>query len=207
MKKIISIAIIAAFAIPFSGCKKGEGDPFLSLSSRKARIAGSWTLKKYDETTVTINKTPNPDVTINTTYSYDGTTMTETINSGAGNNTIKYAYSTTYKFEKDGTWTGNITSSEYNPATNRDYEGTWNFTSSVGKDRKNKDRIIMIITKITSQSPTGTPYVETFTGPNMFWEYDIYQLKKKEIVLKKKNTSDDPSFNTTQDATWTYEVK
>lgn len=80
---IFAVAIIAALAMPtLNSCKKGEEDPFLSLKTRKARVAGEWTLSTYEITS-------------------DMTTTYEDLNTSIPGNTIKDA--TTSKISFDGT--------------------------------------------------------------------------------------------------------
>lgn len=45
-KTFIAVAIVS---VTVQSCKKGEDDPALSLSSRKARFAGEWTIDAWDD--------------------------------------------------------------------------------------------------------------------------------------------------------------
>ena len=38
----------AGLMLATPSCKKGENDPFMSLSSRKARFAGTWDMTAYE---------------------------------------------------------------------------------------------------------------------------------------------------------------
>ncbi len=53
MKNIIKSLALAAVVLvsgaSFTACKKGENDPGLSLSSRKSRLVGEWTLSKGED--------------------------------------------------------------------------------------------------------------------------------------------------------------
>ena len=40
-----NLLLILALVAAFTSCKKGENDPFLSLKSRKGRLAGDWIVK------------------------------------------------------------------------------------------------------------------------------------------------------------------
>ena len=57
MKIIKNFIVFALLSVTILACKKGENDPFLSLSSRKARLAGEWKLTKMDELNVSNNGT------------------------------------------------------------------------------------------------------------------------------------------------------
>jgi len=90
MKKILGIALIAAFAVPsFQACKKGEDDPGLSLRSRKSRLAGEWKMASMerasdDDRTYTDPNASSPGdligSTSTSTLTWDGSviSMTET---------------------------------------------------------------------------------------------------------------------------------
>ena len=49
MKKLLSLTLVVAFGltIAFTGCKKYEEGPTLSLASKKARVVNTWKLEKY----------------------------------------------------------------------------------------------------------------------------------------------------------------
>ena len=53
--RLLAIAILVSSLAPLNGCRKGEEDPFLSLRSRKARIAGTWTATSYEEISTYLN--------------------------------------------------------------------------------------------------------------------------------------------------------
>ena len=84
MKKLIVGALsIALLAGGMSSCKKGENDPFLSLKSRKGRMAGEWTVTKLTSTEV---DTPAGGTASTSTTTVDGSTLTMVESSG-GNST------------------------------------------------------------------------------------------------------------------------
>lgn len=94
----------------FTGCKKGEEDPFLSFKSRNSRIVGTWVLKAYtsDETSTTVTnetnnvnteKTDKTDVESNNS-TFDGTNLTT--KSSTSNETTDTYINPTYS---GGTWT------------------------------------------------------------------------------------------------------
>ena len=165
------IRIITSLTI-LSSCKKGANDPFLSLHSRKARVAGDWTLKKADGTSTSGTST--------TTSSFDGTTLTET---SAGVST-KSTYSLKYKFDKKGTYTSTLIID----TDTWDETGTWNFTSGIGKD-KNKDHII--IKTLTSTHKYGsTTTTSTYTGDDAgTFGFYLDELKNKTMVWKYDGSS------------------
>lgn len=91
----ITVAVLMLGTLALESCKKGEGDPALSLRSRKARFAGEWT--------VSAGKGSSTSGGTTTTWVYDGATETTTYPSPLPQGTDKYTIS--FTIEKDGTWT------------------------------------------------------------------------------------------------------
>ncbi len=170
--------IAAALIVPsFQSCKKGENDPGLSFSSRKARVAGEWTVSDM----IMNNSFTDDDGDVSTSEStFSG--MTETVvntNEDGDKSTTVYTYSERMiTFEKDGnyseSWTRNKTSVEIDyadpsvtdpPITiledqldggiaeSKTKSGTWSFlTADEAAHYKNKERIII---NTTSQKEVG----------------------------------------------------
>lgn len=167
-----------ALLLATPSCKKGENDPFLSLSSRKARVSGEWTVTGYESTeTVTQNdgdynqmsqSLSGSTITVSSTNydASDGSTVTSsgtyTLNEGS------------FTFDKDGTWSRvwNATytsTSEYDifgttyttvttTVTTRTESGTWSFVGKTKDEYKNKERIVLnsLMMESTSKSTSVT---------------------------------------------------
>lgn len=186
----IALAALVITALSFEGCKKGEGDPFLSLKSRKARVAGEWKVTKGEGKDISGSAT--------TTWTYDGTTQTNT--TGAFTSTDKFTDE--YTFEKDGTFKLTETDNNGSPAVVTTVTGTWNFTGGVG-DMKNKSQLLLTYLVITSGTVTTT-----YSGSDAPSSYmDIYQLKSKEMIFKGTGTTTTAAGQTTSDFQWTLEPK
>ncbi|MBK9557360.1 MAG: hypothetical protein IPO47_16355 [Bacteroidetes bacterium] len=74
MKKLVSIVTIAVLAISsltFSGCAKGEEDPFFSIHTRDARLTQAWNMVSMTGTVVTTVD----GLTTNVEYEFDGTNL------------------------------------------------------------------------------------------------------------------------------------
>jgi hypothetical protein len=201
MKTSIKIAVaalvIASFG--FSGCKKGDGDPFLSLKTRKSRVAGEWTLTKGEGTRVTTSGS----MTTNEAIAYaDGVeTTTTTTTPATATTTSTNKYTTEYDFEKDGTFTLTDTDNNNSTPDVTTTKGTWNFTGGVG-DAKNKSQIVLTITSITS----GTTTI-SYTGSSCPQSiFDLYELKSKEMIMIDKGTSSTGNTVTTE-IKWTLTAK
>lgn len=196
VKLIAMAAIIAATSFP--GCKKGEGDPFLSLKSRKSRAAGEWK--------VTAFSTTYTDPSGTDTETFDGTTVTYT----SGTTTVTYAGEYTYTIEKDGTFKSHSMESSTGYSQTIDETGTWNFTSGVG-EMKNKSQIVLWTLSRTVTTVVGTSTTtntDTYTGldaPGMV--YDIYELKSKEMIWKQKGTSSNGTSSDSWDGSWTLTIQ
>lgn len=174
----LSIAIIITVTL-FTSCKKGEGDPFISLQSRKARVAGDWKVTAYNETTTTMNNSG----TTTSTSAFDGSTWTDTY-TGTGTFTQSGTATYTFSFTKEGSYTMKksitITSGSSSSATTWEEEGKWDFMTGVG-ELKNKEYIGLTPTKKTFTSGSSTPGVSSYEGQS----YDIWRittLKNKEMV-------------------------
>ncbi len=167
LKKFALVAIAGLFFAPaFQSCKKGEEDPGLSLRSRKARLAGEWTLTDMTLTTTDESTSTSSGGTIssNTTLTeetFDGTSITEyttyTNSVGGTSNTSRDTtvfsnYSKTITIEKDGTFksTSSKTYEDMNTYSSGSYtvtvtvveeiSGTWDFNEGVGESAS-KERV------------------------------------------------------------------
>ncbi|MCU0433869.1 MAG: hypothetical protein MUC87_10480 [Bacteroidia bacterium] len=188
MKKVLSIltlSLLVTSAATLESCKRGEGDPFISLLSRKARITGHWKVTSGKGKDVIGNSVTN--------WTYDGTTQVYT-----GASTGSMTFTQEYTFEKDGTfkWVNSNPNSMVSEVDT--YTGTWNFTAGIG-DQKNKSQILLtILTYNDGVSST------TFTGsdaPTLL--YDLYQLKNKEIIFKGTGTTvDNTGISTSEEFEW-----
>lgn len=181
MKNISKLAIFALVisSLSLESCKKGDGDPFLSLRSRKARVAGDWKVSSGSGTDINGSSTVN--------WTYNGTNYSE-----SGASTLNYGLTIEYTFDKDGTWSSKqVQTTVIGTLTitaTRDDKGTWNFTSGVG-DAKNKSQIVLTTTQSISTSGATTE-TTTYTGsdaPSII--VDIYQLKNKEMIWKFDGTT------------------
>lgn len=174
---VLSMLIVLGVSTTFTGCKKGENDPFLSLKSRKARISGEWTLVSGSETS-TYNS--------GGVASSSSTTYTET--SYIANGT-SYPYSEKMTIDKDGTYEIEVISDgDFYTIT-----GNWFFAGAIKDlDLKNKEAIVF-----STQNYSEPGYSETYNGFYAGEVYIIDQLKNKELVFKGEYTSTGSGFTST----------
>lgn len=180
-KKIIHVAFFAIILAGFStlsSCKKGENDPFLSLSSRKARISGEWKL----------NAGELSQISTGTGFSF---TFTETYTSSTYTNPlgITTPYSETLTIDKNGTYEVTI----MDDGDTYTIKGVWFFAGKVKDlDLKNKEAIVMVVQELSEPG-----YFETYNGLYGGDVMMIDQLKSKEIIFKGSTTYTDDSGDVT----------
>lgn len=211
MKKVkITLGLIIGIVI-ITACKKGAEDPFLSLTSRKARISGDWKMTSIQS---------NYESEDNSGYGTSGSiSATET---SIVENYTGFLYShvntstvTEYSFtiNRDGTWSSkkDLTSNfvrDYGSETSTTpghavttQSGTWAFVYKTKGEYKNKERVnfyILSMEGISDESVTTTVYddssypptteingaahyQQTYEGGLNFFTYDLLMLKSKEM--------------------------
>jgi hypothetical protein len=191
-KAVLAILVVAS---SITACKKGEDDPGLSLSSRKARFAGEWKIDSFessmtDVTTSNGSSTTTTRTDVNSTK-IDGAnyTYTSTVTSTAAGFTTYTRTATgtvseyTTTIEKDGTWKskqiakltsvtviqlGVPTTESTNITITTESEGTWQF---LGKNKdaelKNKEAVSL------STAKTTTTTVEVATDGTNFQSTEV----------------------------------
>lgn len=195
MKKVLltagALVLSLVSVTTLDSCKKGENDPFLSLHSRKARMVGEWKLSA-GEVTKTSGST-------STKYVFTDAQVTVTIGSVSSSN----AHNETLSIAKDGTFKYTVVDTQGSNTDTDTYEGTWNFSGRVGED-KNKEYVILTITKETNASGS-TSSTDTYTGSDCpVWKWRLDQLKNKEIITKADGTSTSGSTTVTTTGTMTW---
>jgi hypothetical protein len=197
MFRFTHIALIAVILVSVlaESCRKGDNDPFLSLRSRKARVAGSWTLTTANGTT-TIEA---PDATTSEAWTFDGTSkhFTNTFTDGHGTVTsdTSLAYKLLYTFDKDGTFVM-IETDRGEQVTKR---GTWDFNA--GPANEARTQLILTVTAILN--PGSTTLYEGMNCPVQV--FDINELRNKKMVLISEGSVMDRGALTTKKALYVLE--
>ena len=182
----------------FYGCKKGTGDPMLSLHTRKGRLTADWAISSSTDTYTFGGQTQITTWTANT--------VTQTDPTGS---TVGTAARYNLSIIKDGTWKLDEGYTESGtPATiySVTQNGTWNWEGKVGDD-KNKDRIVLrtLMDSQTISGSTSSTTVKTYTGDlapaQIFY---IETLKSKELTMTWTGTSTSGSSSTNETGTMTF---
>jgi len=186
INKILCLLMLAILAFPMlDSCKKGDGDPFISLRSRAGRLKGEWNLTSGTETG-TYGSTSY-------TATYNGTTATVTY----GNQTSSYAHTEKAEYLKDNTFKSTI----LDDTDLTTCEGFWAFMD--GYDQvANKECLVL---RLKSQTSGGT--IQTWTGDDMpVIIYRINRLSNSEAIMEANGTTVGSSTNTST-LTKTYAKK
>lgn len=174
MKKVLLAVAAATFLIATPSCKKGENDPFLSLKSRKARLAGEYTIDSWMQTATVTNTDGDKVVSTITINGTSGTATTVTTPDGEPSTTatVNIAINmATFKIEKDGTWesTINTTSSwsedgdgiiadsyDFVKVETSNETGNWSFLGGQPDEFKNKERVVFNVLNSNKTEQTST---------------------------------------------------
>ncbi len=212
-KSLLYLVVLSLVFPLIESCKKGENDPFLSLSSRKSRVEGTWTVSKMTGTNTSSTIMGIATLITNATMNYDGSTETIEVSAGSAGSTPTTSYDTShytnsYTFTKDGTFENNM---DYDFPDDPDDDevikrtGIWTFSGGTG-DIKNKENLILSttaldLTEIENGNTTTANYTyngnysEDYDGNPINTVFSIKQLKNKEMILTAKVYNTDQSGN------------
>lgn len=204
MKKTVLMLAVSGLMLATPSCKKGENDPGLSLSSRKARISGEWNVASYESE----NHTVDGSDSWHNTSSFDGSnitgTWTQTVSgvTTSGNDPDVTTVSLfDFIINKDGTYEMNrswVTTStgtdwlgyDYTDTETASYveSGSWSFIGKAKDAYKNKERVVMNATNTiwTSQTTTvtqlGGGVTNTSVG-NTNVDDDTYEIGENSSIF------------------------
>jgi hypothetical protein len=207
MKKVLLVIAAAAFFVATPSCKKGENDPFLSLKSRKARLAGEYDIASWI-TSLNATNSDGDAATLTTTINGStGTTVMTSTPDGEPTTTTTRAIvvnSASFTIGKDGTWSSvmNTTTSwtdegdgwivdnySYTAVETSSESGNWGFIGGQADEFKNKERILMstLMSNTTSQTTSVTNYEDgsndTDTG-SLYNSTDTYAQGAMSVVYE-----------------------
>jgi hypothetical protein len=187
LNRILVVLMVAAFTLPMlNSCKKGEGDPFLSLKSREGRLKGSWELVAGTENGTSGSYTY--------TVTYTGALATWMSDGQTGS----YPYTEKMEFLKDNIF--KVTVMEDGDIFMM--EGFWAFMD--GYDEvADKEAVVIRVKQQTSGSN-----VNMYTGDNMpVFVIRFNKLSSSEAIIDDAGTSTSGSSMSNYTSTKTYEKK
>ena len=202
MKNTVILLLSALFiAGSFSGCKKGENDPFLSLRSRKSRLEGNWVIVKEEVSETNINGSTTE--IMQSVYDGKMKVTTTTTTAGALSTTVidTVKYTVNFDIKKDGNY--KMIAANENKIDIVTTEGTWLF---LGKSKlnglKNKEAILLTTTKqVVSSNPVANSVnYENLNGLTIV----IDALKNKEMMtIVEENSSNEDGLTSSKKLTKT----
>lgn len=185
--------LILIMLISLSSCRKGDGDPFFSLLTRKERLTGEWKVSHYAKSVKFKNKeyyTAYDGVEKRATYIIDSTMSI--LFPAPHDSSFQYAVRWTYEgniymdFDKSGTYnyTENLRNVSNGVNTSLQSDGFWYFTGgNKNSGYKNKELLALQELSNTFSPSAGYSSSITYSGENKLLIYEIYSLKSKEIEL------------------------
>ncbi len=178
MKTLVKASfIVAVAAIVFTGCKKGENDPFLSLKSRTSRLSKEWKLTSADYTTT--NKTTVGGVNYTSTnhYTYDGTDMNLASSVTLGTNTTTSNNSSPFSISIEFTKEGSFEQTVNDDGDVSIDAGYWSWLlKNKDLELSNKEAIV-----ISFASNSDYTYTGTSISPNEVMVFD--KLASDEFII------------------------
>lgn len=194
-RKLTLVALAIIFAMPlFNSCKKGDDDPFLSIYSRKSRIAGEWEMTKGTQV-----QSDNGDV-LNWNYNNGSFSVSMDGNSYTGTYTYQFSIEKAGTFKLDQSWTAD------GSTISTSQEGSWYFLyKNKDNDLKNKEAVAFQTNK-TTQSGSGMSYIYTYKGDDLR-VFLITELKNKEMKLERDYSYSYSSHNETDKEEYTFELQ
>lgn len=200
----------------FSACKKGDGDPFLSLKSRKARLCREWVLT--NQNLITRGFQDNSQWIEYTIIYENGTrSVTTTVNQNDKTQTdTKYEFSINflkdfkYESREKSYWPNGVVKTETVE------NGTWTFLNkNQSEEFKNKERISTCINSrriksYNDQNEILNNEINNFINYVHSETFTIYRLTSKQMIFEIKsryrneNQPSNSSFEDLTEGTETY---
>lgn len=173
--KILFLTILVT-SILFSGCRKGEDDPFFSFRSRTTRLTGDWELTKASFKTEEYETKR-----ISTSYEYSSGKLKVTVEDEAYGTLIgEQSYTENYSFDEDGTYSSLVTSGDDRYST----KGNWIWIrDNEDIDLEDEEAIVMTITT----DYNGNIFSGRTNLPSAVWVFN--RLSNDEIIVELDSKS------------------
>lgn len=210
MKKTVLMFAAAGLMLATPSCKKGENDPFLSLSSRKSRVAGEWNITGYE---FTDKSTESDGDYFQSSGALSGNTLTITNTQYDASSATTTTSTTTvtldegsYTFEKDGTWSATMNTTSVSvmadypftdftttntTVTKESFTGNWSFVGKLKGEYKGKERIVLnTLTRTGSDQTTSVTVDDNGVIPTQTNVGDTYQSTDNYLTGEVQETWD-----------------
>ncbi len=199
MRQRFLVSLVISLGLSFSSCRKGAEDPFLSLRSRTARVAGDWTVVSYNKQQVTQYAYPDGSQYTQQFTSNFGPVNYQETSTDTGNtvriNTGKISRSE-FHFTKSGNWNSLIeyyvyenqaVGGYYISKVRKEEDGTWSFNSKSG-DLKNKESMDLLTKNSNSFYYTYSTYLGTVVDSVADSTYSSAERKATWKIIGLRNT-------------------
>lgn len=154
-----------------TSCKKGENDPFISLRTRKDRVTGDWRLTS-GSATLKVIQYKDPFI-----FLFSSSWVKLLLPQIKGNPVVDTEM---YDFSLHIRKNGRFFLMENLAGTVFEAEGSWNFNTGTGADKKKECLHFMIDSVIAGG--TGGPHHFNRFSPG--FTYTIKELRNKKLVLR-----------------------
>ena len=205
MKTRVIILSCLALSFLLSDCKKGEGDPLFTLSSRKIRLAGKWKVTHYLLDVATQNHSPlgTGNTLKQTTEIRDGIVSTTYFNefpSGGGSTSFSSGQAgMSFIFATNGSYTQTTEYRDvvsFNSGSNTQNSettvltGKWSFMRKEKNAYKNKERLLLEVRdkKLVKSFESGGKMntllqTNTFPPGTMTEIWTLHTLKSRLLIM------------------------
>jgi hypothetical protein len=204
-----AMAVLVLSAGVFTGCRKGEDDPWLTLRSRKARLTGKWNITSGKVSKGQMYMAPNSQMISGTFDEIYSGSVVQQINRFSWNGMdsvrdVQGTFEGTVEIFRDGTYKMNmvkrvaVTATDTTKITSGAYtEGYWTLTGGTNDTRKREQ---LMLQEVKNAPIGGVATVNDNPVPSAL--YNIRQLKHKEIVVEYENNSNDAANYVKMEWTW-----
>jgi hypothetical protein len=191
MRKFIIVLFAFILILPFIiSCKKGDGDPFLSIYSRKARLCNDWEVTsieqtvKYKTTTITTTfdgtKLTRLTVVTDTVFYPPNDTLYEYRENTISTGSIYFTFENTGYYQIDEAFINDTTHAKYTTQE----KGIWYFMGGTHDSGTKKKELLGLEPSDYIYNPITTSANSwQFAGQYIIKIYHIYRLAKKELEL------------------------
>jgi hypothetical protein len=172
---------ICVLPLVFSGCRKGDKDPLVTLRTRKARLTGEWKLTSGSVVSVANG--------VRNEHTYERDSIFERSFQNGNNALVIRQHQERITIRRDGSYVLNIRTSDTG-GTNQTYaiEGSWNFAfRSKQAEVKNKEVLLLTETKRVETGIGTCNCTQSDVKPEAGAQWFIESLRNDKFVVTYNN--------------------